>query len=110
MNSENFVYEDNNVFFDNDDTGLVWPWLSQQQNIPHPDDFLSIQRGPIVHEGFVPDVSYQDEELLDPALQTTSFDGAEASDADLSDRAGQQPVDDDGDDPDFNDIEEGMEP
>ena len=51
-----FVYEDNDdIFPNNQDGGLLYPWLDQQQHIPNPDEFLSIPRGPIVYEGFVPD-------------------------------------------------------
>lgn len=102
MDGENFVYEDNSLLPDNDDS-LVWPWLNQQYDIPAPDDFLAIPRGPIVHEGFVPDDDFHNTGPLHRLPDEPVYDVAEASDENITDEPGSQAAGASHEDSDFED-------
>ena len=106
-----FIYEDNNdIFPNNQDGGLLYPWLDQQQHIPNPDEFLSIPRGPIVYEGFVPDDEDHNAHHSPPSIH---FDDAESL-PDASDDGylseGDGPVRNDSDeDLDFAESDESLQ-
>lgn len=98
----NFVYEDNSLFPD-EDNSLVWPWLAQAEEVPHPDDFLSIPRGPMIHEGFIPDDSFIEEDIPDRLSEEPGIDSLRnGSDEDMEDVLDQLPIDRTEDDPDFD--------
>lgn len=50
---DNGIYEDNSIYPDPEEFNR-FPWMSDNANIT-PNELLSLSRGPIIHEGFVPD-------------------------------------------------------
>ena len=109
MEGDDFEFDDDDIFPHNEDN-LVYPWLhQQQQQIPHPDDFLSIPRGPIVHEGFVPEEGFENVDSLKSPYEGRLTDSEPESlgGADF-DEPKPPPVDDSEEDPDYDETGAGL--
>ena len=103
MEDEGFVYEDNGIFLESNDNP-IYPWLNQQHHIPDPNEFLSIPRGPIVYEGFIPDESgYYEQPAPGPSQVDNGVPTLETSEDEVPEWTERKSADDSFGDPDFAD-------